>query len=833
MRYVRVRPSRLFLVGILAAQFAPFGCVAPQQKNAPVIELPGTRLDGRVQLPNQWSLRPTGRQVMLGDFPVNIALHPQGQWAAVLHAGYGTHEVVLLDLADDARVVSRHVIDAAFYGLAWSADGTRLYASGATRERVEVFRFEHEQLVHDAPLPVAAQDATCVPAGLAVAHDGQTVYVAGQRGHEVVAVRTDTGAALHVKLPDDSYPYACIVDEAHQRLYVSLWGQASVAVLPLPLAAGTPVATFWSTEEHPNEMLLTRDGGTLYVANANRNTVSVIDTATGRTRAVLCSAIYPNAPAGSTPNAIALAPDEKTLYIANADNNNVAVMDVSDPSGGRSLGFIPVGWYPTSVRVTPDGKRLLVANGKGITSKANRHGPQPERRHATTVEYIAGLLQGTLSVINVPKPDALAKLSEQAYACSPLRNDLQPVLTRPDNNPIPAAPGQPSPIKYVLYIVKENRTYDQVLGDMPEGNGDPTLCIFPENVTPNLHAIAREFVLLDNFYVESEVSADGHEWSMAAYATDFVEKNWPLNYGGKSFGKIGYPSEGEARIATPASGYIWDRCAAANVTYRSYGEFVRRDGKTLQATSPALEGHFDPEYEPYNLDYSDLDRAARFIDELHRFEAAGDMPQMQILRLPNDHTHGTRAGKLTPTAMVAQNDLAMGRVVEALSRSRFWPQMAVFVVEDDAQNGPDHVDAHRTTAYVISPYVRRGTVDHTLYSTSSMLRTMELILGLAPMTQFDAAARPMYATFGPHANTRPYTARAPQADLEAKNAAVAWGAEESAEMNLAVEDAADDLRFNEIIWRSVRGADSPMPAPVRAAFVIAGRDDDEPDEDDD
>ena len=802
------------------------GCASPTPSPRPAVELPGVRADGRVQLPNQWSLQPAGRQVVLGDFPVNMALHPAARYLAVLHAGFGAHEVMLLDLTDKGAVVrSRSTLEAAFYGLCWSADGARLYCSGGPKERVEVFAVVDGQLGERrqiSVLPPDAPDAACVPAGLALSRDGGILYVAGNRGHEVLAIDTTTDApAIRVKLPGDSFPYACLIDEAHGKLYVSLWGRAAIAVLDLPIRSGSTVTATWPTEDHPNEMLLTRDAATLYVANANRNTVSVIDTATGRPREILSSALYPGAPNGSTPNSIALSPDEKTLFIANADNNNVAVMDVSQAGAGLSRGFIPVGWYPTSVRVSPDGKQLLVANAKGVTPKANRTGPNPLRRMKTTEEYIAGLFRGTLSQIPMPGDEELGKLTSVAYACSPLRADQQPPQPRAEGNPVPARVGDPSSLRYVIYIMKENRTYDQMLGDIPTGLGDAALCVFGEDVTPNQHALAREFVLLDNFYADAEVSAGGHEWSMGAYATDFVEKNWPLNYGGKDYGKIGYPSEGAFRIAAPTEGYIWDRCAAAGITYRSYGEFIRRAKGKLEAKVDALRDHFDPEYEPFNMDYSDLDRAARFISELRRFEAEGEMPRFQVLHLPCDHTVGTRPGKLTPIAMVAQNDLALGRIVEAVSRSKFWPQTVIFVAEDDAQNGSDHIDAHRTLAQAISPFSRRGAVDSSLYSTTSMLRTMELILGLPPMSQFDAAARPMYACFGPRADVRPYQCRPARVDLEAKNAATAWGAEQSARFDFTREDAADDLAFNEIVWRSVRGADSPMPPPVRAAFVFS------------
>jgi hypothetical protein len=525
------------------------------------------------------------------------------------------------------------------------------------------------------------------------------------------------------------------------------------------------------------------------------------------------------------------------LYVANANINVVAVFDISTPGKSRSLGFIPAGWYPTSVRVTPDGKHLLVANGKGVIPKANPMGPQPGGTSTSTnrtIEYIASLFRGTLSVINLPSrknfEQQLKQYTADAYRCTPLDATAQVTAPRPVDNPIPLTPGRPCPIKYVFYIIKENRTYDQVLGDMPQGNGDPSLCLFPERVSPNHHKLARDFVLLDNFYADAEVSADGHEWSMGAYATDFVEKMWPLNYGHNRPKKYPYPAEGNFPIAAPAGGYLWDRAKAAGVPYRSYGEFVELLPDSMDPAVTrvkSLQGHLDVHYRGFDLGYRDLKRAERFISELKRFETEGDMPRLQIIRLPNDHTHGTSRRFRTPTAYVADNDLAFGQIVEAISHSKFWRQSAIFVVEDDAQNGPDHVDAHRTIAFAISPYIKRGSVDSNMYSTSSMLRTIELILGLQPMSQFDAAARPMFNSFQPGPDLTPYTAVPANVDLEAINGEHAWGGK--LDMNFAKEDAADDLLLNEVIWRSVRGENSPMPPPVRAAFVFShqkGDDDD-------
>ncbi len=836
--------------------------------NRAQVDLPGQRADGSVLLPNQWSLRPAGKQVVLEDFPVNIAVHPGGVYAAVLHCGYSQHAIVIVRIAS-AEVVSRVALDEAFYGLEFSRDGGTLFSSGAGGEVVHKFSFKDGYLADHSEMVLRNVKERGVPSGLAVDDETRRVYAANLWGHRItqvdlaggtgprdIALRegvstvtsglvkpssdSDIAAAtkraealLDPTAPGDPFPYACRLDERKQRLYVSLWAQATVAVIDLGTSS---VIARWPTQEHPNEMLLSADGKHLYVANANRNTVSVFDTESGKAIETISAALFPNSPPGATPNSLAMTPDGKMLFIANANVNCVAVFDVSIPGKSRSLGFIPAGWYPTSVRVTPDGNRLLIANGKGIIPKSNRHGPNPGREPpGTVIEYIAKLHRGTLSVVDLPRGTKLEKQmsvwTTQVLKCSPLREDAGVTVERPEGNPVPGRVGDQGPIKYVMYVIKENRTYDQMLGDMPEGNGDPALCIFPEHVTPNHHKLAREFVLIDNFYVDSEVSADGHEWTMGAYATDFVEKHWPMSYGHGRRGKYPYPSEGKLQIAFPAGGYLWDRAREANVTYRSYGEFVENGrNKTDPAYSrvKSLQGHFDEWYRCWDLDYPDVKRAERFISELQRFEKEGEMPRLQIVRLGNDHTYGTATGKLTPVAQVADNDLALGMFVEAVSRSKFWSQTAIFVLEDDAQNGSDHVDCHRSPAYVISPYTRRGAVVSTMYSTSSMLRTMELILGLQPMSQFDAAAAPMYSCFQAKADARPYKALPANVDLNARNVKTAWGGELSDKMNFAKEDAADDLLLNEVIWRSVRGAGSPMPAPVRAAFVrIAKMNDDD------
>ncbi len=809
--------------------------------------LPGLQPDGFTLLHNQWPIRPAGDQVGLGEFPVNMAVDPSGRLAAVLHAGHGRHEVRVVDLAS-GRVVAAAPLHEAFCGIAFSSDARSLVCSGASDGVLHVFSLAGGGLAARGDVRVAPVDDTGVVAGFALSRDSSSAIVALAFGSTVVRVNLDSGAPVWTArlgpvaapvarasgqegAPNDvlvgrelvagADPLNVVWDEKRGRAYVSLWGESSVAVID---AADGRLIGRWETGLHPNEMVLSGDGR-LFVSNGGLNTVSVLDANDGRPTEVLSSAFTPGEPPGSTPDSLALSPDGRTLYVANAYTNTVAVFDVGMRGEGRPIGFIPTGWFPTSVRLTPDGRTLLVVSARGLVPIASGGAGKPWTK-------IAELYKGSLGILRLKKGDAygraLADWTRTAQRCRP----AAPQAAVP-GDPIPVRPGDPSPMRYVVYIIKENRTYDQVLGDLPQGNGEPSLCLFPERVTPNIHAIARQFVLLDNFYANAEVSASGHEWSTAGYSSEFVEKSWPVNYGHQDDGShVPYPSEGHYAAALPALGYLWDRSAAAGVTYRSFGEFTEnpdRPGMPTDSNLPALKGHVAPNFRGWDIKYHDRDRANAFIAELHHFEAAGEMPRLQIVRLPQDHTSGAKVGEWTPEAMVADNDQALGRVVEALSASRFWPKTVVFVVEDDAQSGPDHVDAHRTEALVAGPFVRRGAVDSTPYTTCSMLRTMELILGLEPMSQFDAAAAPMRASFQPHPDESPYSAVAAHVDIELRNVSKSAAAAISARFDLSREDMIDEQVFNRVIWAAVRGDDARMPAPLHAAFVrqLPGADDDD------
>jgi len=827
------------------ALFGPvaFGQEKVEQGLEPLAKLPGLQASGNVLLPNGWTLNAQGKQTGLGDLPVHLLVAPSGKELVVLHSGYADHEIITLD-PTTLNKISRTAVPQSFYGMAFDREGKHLIVSGGEDEKVYIYPYDQGHLGPPKTLTLGKKTDKFVVSGLELSQDEQTLYVCGLLGNSLQRVSkplelaggADVISSELLKLPEESYPYTALEDAAGGRLFVSLWGRAEIAVVDLKTWS---IQGVWKTKSHPTEMIYLADSNRLLVACSDENSVVVFDSRTGELQEVLATALYPAAKNGSTPSAIAVSKDQRGLVAVNSTNNNVAVFDISETKKSRSLGFIPVGWYPTNIKFSESGDQIFVLNGKGLSSKDNRYGPNPVKPSPKNLtEYIGGLFHGTLSAIETPSPEELAKMTRLAFQSTPLLADAA-VRTegRSEDNPIPARVGDASPIKHCFYIIKENRTYDQLFGDIAKGNGDASLCIFGEDVTPNHHALVNEFVLLDNFYVDGEVSADGHEWTMAAYANDFVEKTWPLVYG-KGRGKLTYPAEGATKIGQPSSGYLWGKCAEAGVSYYSFGEFIANAGKAgekARAKIPVLEGHFDPNYHSYDLDYSDLDRAESFIARLKQFEAEDNLPQFITMHLPNDHTSGTRVGKLTPTAMVAQNDAALGKVIEAITKSKYWSKSAIFIIQDDVQNGSDHVDAHRSVALAISPYVRRNHVDSTMYSTSSMLRTMELILGVEPMTQFDAAAMPMFNAFDAKPDLRPYAALEPRVDIHATNQALAWGADMSEKMDFSIPDAADDLLLNEIVWRSVRGADSPMPPPVRAAFVFAraGDDDDDDDEDDD
>lgn len=773
----------------------------------------------QILLPNGWKLSPVNyHSLPLGDLPLNMVVSKNHQYLAVTNNGQSTQTIQLFNPKKE-RQLDSVVVSEAWYGLAFSPDAKHLYASGGNENVILDFKIANNKLGIPDTLRLGAPWPTqkISPAGIAVDSKNQYLYVVTKEDSSVYEVNLKTKTAVR-KAVLPAMAYDCALTPDDKTLFISVWGQNKVAVYDV--ASGV-VMRYIIVGSHPNQLILNKKGTVLYVANANDNTVSVISTSKCNVLETLSASLYPTKLTGSTTNALALCKNEKTLYVANADNNCLAVFNVSNPGHSFSEGFIPVGWYPTCVQTL--GGKILVADAKGFTSMANPFGPQPirvtdENGHhkggkSHDRQYIGSLFKGRLSFIQTPDDNMLKNYTKQVYEDASYKGQDTKLEKSLENNPIPSKKGDVSPIKYVFYIIKENRTYDQVLGDMPEGNGDSSLCIFGDTVTPNLHKIARNFVLLDNFYVDAEVSADGHNWSTAAYATDMVEKTWPTYYGSRGGN---YVYEGENPASYPRDGYIWNYCQRAGVSYRTYGEFANFGETHLKA----LEGHVCLHSPGFNLKIKDQVRYEAWAHDFDSLLAIHAVPHFSTIRFSNDHTSGQELGAYTPLAAVADNDLAVGRLLEHLSHSSIWKQSVVFVLEDDAQDGPDHVDAHRSPVFVAGPYVRRDTVIHQMYSTSSVLRTIELILGLPPMSQYDAAAMPLFQCFMPKPDMTPYTSVPNNINLDLRNTKKNKSSKLSATFNLNEEDRVPDDELNLVVWKAVKGEDSEMPAPRHCAFVI-------------
>jgi len=777
----------------------------------------------RTLLPNGWYLTPAGTSIPLSsDLPLNIALAPDGRHAAVTNNGNGIQTIDLVDLRS-RRVTASVPIAKAWLGLAFDKD--QLYASGGNDDIILHYKLSGDTLLPVDTLvlgkPWPADKIS--PTGLTVDSKHHRLYVVTKEDNALYAFDLFTRKLLS-RTPLSAEAYTCVLSPSGQQLYISAWGGRKVWIYD---TRAQSLLDSVATDDHPNDMALDRKGRFLYVANANANSVSIIDVKTRAVIETLHTALAPDAPIGSTTNSVAL--DEKThnLYIANADNDYLAVFDVSQAGHSVAKGFIPVGWYPTCVRLAGD--NLLVANGKGLSSLPNPYGPDPMEhtanyKHSDLARrkvrpYIGDMFHGTLSVIPVPDAKTLGHYTTEVYANTPYGHAIETNAAGEPGSPIPQKAGDPTPIKHVFYVLKENRTYDQVLGDLSTGNGDSTLCLFGRDVTPNAHAIAEDFVLLDNFYVNAEVSADGHNWSMAGYATDFVEKNWPTNYSGRGGN---YDFDGSRPAANPTKGFIWDYCGRAGVSFRNYGEFMDNGSPTL----PILKEprNYCKRYPGWNLGIQDIFRESVFEKDFDSLVNAGALPQFCTIYLPNDHTSGLSKGAYSPISQVADNDLALGLLVEHLSHSPVWKESAIFVLEDDAQDGPDHVDAHRSPAYVISPYIRRHTVNHTLYSTTSVLHTMELILGLPPMSQQDAASTSLWSCFTATPDTTSFTVRPARVDINIRNTvSTGTAAELSKHLDLTDADRIPDNLMNAVLWKAIKGDKVPVPQPRRSAFVIETR----------
>jgi DNA-binding beta-propeller fold protein YncE len=776
---------------------------------------PGAVSDGAILLPNGWRLSPAGRHLSVGTLPLNVVQTPDGKYLIVTNNGLARPSLTIVDITS-WTVKTTLSMDNAWYGLVWNSNGTRLYSAGADQNSVQELSYADGTLTPSRTIALPATAGSSFSGGLALSPDGRTLYVTSVFAMTLSAIDLTSGLVFKTT-PLGVEPYTTAVSQDGRSVYVSLWGGARVQIYD---ARTLTLTGEWETGEHPNAMALSIDGKRLFVACGSSSEVRVYDTFSGEPIEIISMSLFPEAPLTSTPNSLALSPDGRTLLVADADINAVAVVDVGNSARSFVEGFIPTGWYPTGAIFGRDARQIFVLSGRGMT-------PAPTTAAYSPVQH----LLGSISALPTPDRGALADLTRQVYALTPYSDSMR---LRPSDvpvaSPIPTVVGGSSPIKHVFYIIRENRTYDSILGDMRQGNGDPKLTLFPADVTPNAHALAQGFVLFDNFYVDADVSADGHAFSTAAYATDFVQKLWQTLYGNR--GGI-YLSEGGGFLRTPFGnvtapprGYIWDFAQRARVSVRSYGEFVddvpapNGVGVVSVASVPGLAGAVAPAFAGFDLSIMDNQRVDAWLGEFRDYEANGQLPRLSIIHLPNDHTYGATPDKPTPRAMIGDNDYALGRIVETISKSAYWSKSAVFVLEDDAQAGPDHVDSHRSVALVASPFARRGFVDHGFYTTSGVLRTIELILGLEPMSQYDAAAAPLYGAFQPTPDLAPYTRVHPNVAFDEKNPPSAFGSAESLRMDFSDADRTPEQPLNEIIWRSVKGASSPMPPPKHSAFVV-------------
>ena len=814
-----LRTRRLHLLLPLASILV--GCSAPPVQSTRSVSAPASSLPiDATRLPTGVHLDPAGVVHPVGPMPLNIAVAPGGRRIALLLNGWSRTGVQILDWR---RGVVTQTIDlpAAFLGLAFSPDGHWLYASGGNTDQIYCFRWAGDSALLSDSIPLAQRTATRrsgtrYPAQLAVSPSGDRLYVAENLADSLAVIDVASHAVVQ-RLSTGRYPYGVVV-APDGKVYVSSWNGSFVGVFS-PSAGRLSPGEWIDVGRHPSALLLNRDGSRLFVASASTDRIAVIDTKSQKRIAELRDPPPAGPDEGSTPNALALSPDESRLYVAEADANAVAVFDISQVEAGRLIGRIPTGWYPAALADV--GSSLLVANGKGRGTHANPDGPGPresKEHQGSGKDGTLGQLTGSLSVVDASSLDAtgLARMSERVARANGWIDG-----PRPERLP---------PFEHVIYVIRENRTYDQVLGDLSLADGDTSLVYFGRSVTPNAHAIAERFGAFDRFFVNAEVSADGHNWTTAAYASDYVEKTVQPNY--SSRGRT-YDYEGTNRGAVPnddvnepSSGYLWTLAAQKGVSLRNYGEFVVPDREhgpgRFVGNKPELRATTNPQYPGFNLDIQDQKRADVWLAELQTYTQSGSMPALEIVRLGNDHTQGGSAGKPTPRAHVADNDLALGRMIAALSRTPFWRSTVVFVLEDDAQNGPDHVDSHRSPLLVISAYNKPGAY-HRFTNTTDVIRTIEGILKLESLSHFDYYGRPLTDVWSETPDLRPYDVLTPGVSLTERNPTVSRGALESLRLSLDKEDESDDNDFSEILWHVVKGYDRPYPGPTRMGMLEARR----------
>lgn len=766
--------------------------------------IPGPQADGTGLTPHGWTLTPAGMGVTLNPFPISGAMSPDHKYLVAATSGWGIQSLHVIDISAEkvVQTVPYKSPESLYFGVVFSPDGKRLYASAAGNNKIRSFTFDKGALSEKASIRMNGRGQTnFYPQGISVSPNGKSLYTANYLNNSVSRIDLSTGKIASTA-PTGRYPVMTLLSPDGNILYASNWEDNSVTVFH---AKDLSVIRTISVGMHPNVLALNPVDGNLYVINSDSDNLSIVNPKMLKVVRTISLAPYHRSPAGSIPDALAFGRDGKTLYVANAGNNDIAVIDLR-VGKGIVKGLIPTAWYPTGVFLTGNEKQIMALSAKGFGA-----GPESQRQD------IGNMMMGTLSFINIPDPRQLENYTNQVNHNNRVSETgkkawINRILGRGKEqarSPIPRFSGEKSSIKHVIYVIKENQTYDQIFGDIKKGNGDPNLAIFGSRITPNLHKLANQFVLLDNFYSNAEVSEQGHVWISQAEANDFTEKSWMQHYSGRRNG--GDWHYGEATRVS--QGYIWDNAIKAGVSIRNYGESVNYNAVTgLSVTDvPGLSQYTDPNYPGWYFKISDIERVNEWVQEYHRLEQNGNLPQFETVYLPNDHTEGTSPGHPTPQAYLAQNDYALGKLVETVSHSKNWKDSAIFVTEDDSGNGADHVDAHRQEGLVISPYTQTHQVDSTFYDQMSMYRTIEMILGLKPMTQYDASAIPMLNTFTDRPDFSPYTAKKPTYPLDEINGRNAPMGKISSKLDFSRPDAADEETLSHALWQSVK-KNQPYPS---------------------
>ncbi len=714
-----------------------FGCSSQTSQKTPMSSAPGALL----LLPNGQGMTPAGHSIFSGDMPLGLALSPDRKTLVVVNSGYFDQTLSIVNIKEQ-RVKQQLPIRKSWMGAAWGPFGDYFFVGAGNDDKIYRYGFQNDSgwFTSSIPLTNDEQKTFISPTGLTVNSEGDKIYAVSRITPSVYQLNAFTNTVM--KRLDFSSPlYTCVLDEQRKLLYISVWGGSTVAVVQseeLVLIKEIQVGN------HPSAMVMDDSRSRLFVTNSGENNVSVIDLQALKVQETIDVALRPNSPIGSTPNALALGKGDSTLYVALADNNALAVVDIRPAGQSQVSGFIPTGWYPTSV-VYADSV-LIVANGKGEASGKSLNKENP-----------FDFLKGTISFIPVPTLNELKEYTSKVKNNNPYTREQEyPDWTA--DNPIPKSSSVVSPIKHLFYILKELRSYDDLFGNLNTGNGDAANAKYGKNVAVNHQSLVQDFVLLDNFYSNGQTSASGMHWSTGAFSNDYVEKTMPTLYG-KRGGEFDYEKDG---ISTPKSGYLWDAVQRKNLTVRNYGLFLNEEAVQRGEIMPLAKGLFtntSPFYRGFDLNYYDTARTSEWMKEFDAYEKGDSLPSLSMIRLPNDHTQGKFSRIRTQNAFVADNDAALGMIVERISKSKYWKESAIFVLETSANGGIDHVDAHRSAAMVISPYAKRAVVDSTHYTTASVLRTIELILGIPPMTQYDAGAVPMYRAFQPTPDMAPYTSK--------------------------------------------------------------------------